>query len=182
MATSLLRKRPQRCLRSRPHRAVRAAARADWLETGAVLRGYASRADGRRVDDFCRAVSLPAMAADSIARLHAGDPRRPEFSETRDRLQGHHPDPGRRTALPRIDRRFPRTLPRPADRQDRRHRCARISFRLGRGLRAGRWVRSNPQEREAAFQDRERGLFARVRRRRNGDACRQHRARAKRLC
>jgi adenine phosphoribosyltransferase len=79
MAAPLRRSRPQRRLRPRSHRTGRAAARAYVLGTPAGSFEPPLVADWASVDDFCRPVNLPAMAVDSLARLHAGIRDVPNF-------------------------------------------------------------------------------------------------------
>src|SRR6266851_595213 len=68
-------------------------------------------------------------------------------------------------------------MPRQKHRQDRRNRRARLSVWIGGGLRIGSWFRSAAQKRAAALQDREREVFAGIRRGRNGIAHRRHHTR-----
>ena len=63
-----------------------------------------------------------------VARGRAGCTR---FPEEGNRVQRYHADSEGWRALSRVDRCFSRALPRKKDRQDRRDRCARISFRFG---------------------------------------------------
>ena len=125
--------------------------------------------------DLCvRPASLHAMAADSIDRLRAGVRDVPNFPKHGIVFKDITPilvDPG---ALPRVDRRFPDSLPRLADRQDCRDRCPRISLWVGRRLRPRRRVCPHSQKGKLPFKTESASLFSRIRRRGNGDACRQY--------
>ena len=72
--------------------------------------------------------------------------------------------------LPPRGRRIGAALGRIEDRQDRRHRGARLHHRRGDRASAVGRLRADPQEGQAAAQERAGRLFARIRHRRDGDA------------
>ena len=103
------------------------------------------------IDLLPRAISIAPMASEVIEKLRAAvrdvpiSRRRESFSKTSPRFS-------KTATLSRasVDL-FSRTMPRQKDRQDRRDRCARISFRIGRRLRAQHPGSSPLRKRAAAF-------------------------------